>query len=489
MKKTLKTSVLLALGMVPGIILAAGNTPDFGALIQNHLRDYSFNYFGFWSPVATSAVDPNGASPSRTPSDLASDQVKVAAGLTVTYLTREAANLSDMMAFWPLGANPTHLITCVEGAVETLADGRKNPSVQRIELATGKVETVLRGMSRCDGIVTTPWGTILATEETAGGGAYEILYPLVTTNVTVTARNTQNFVDANGQPVTNRVAWRDALASLAWEGLHAYPNGTVYFGDELRPGTNGADTDGGALYKFVPAVPRNPASGLIQNLDKSPLAAGTNYAMKIGCTSGASQVGQGCEVGSGVWVAIDNPRNATAEADAKGATGYYRPEDLHGDPRYRDPANPNAIRVCWTNTGSASIANYGEVVCAVDKDSGNPTSTVTANRFIEGDTQLNQPDNLAFQPVTGNVYVIEDNDNGDVWACLRDGADRDIKSDGCVRTLSVVDQSAEPTGFLFTPDGTRAIVTIQHSDDTNMPKVDGYDTDDIVIISGFNTNK
>lgn len=483
MNKLVKVSVLVALGIAPQIALSVGNYPDFGVRVQNLLSGLSMRHFGVVAPLAQSAVDPNGTTPNRGPSDPASDHVKVAEGLTVEYLTREAGNHTDMMDFWPTAKSATHIITCVEGGVETLADGRKNPAVQRIELATGKVETVLRGMDRCDGIRLTPWGTILVTEETNSGGAYEILNPLTTTNVTV-ERNTQNVTDTNGNAVVGQVAWRDALASLAWEGLHVYPNGVVYFGDELRPGTNGTDTDGGALYKFVPSTLRT-ATSRIKSLDQSPLVAGTNYAMKIGCNSSASQVGQGCEVGQGVWVAIDNPRSPAAEADAKGATGYYRPEDLHGDPRYKDAANPNAVRFCWTNTGSASIANYGEVVCAIDKDSGNAASKVTANRFVEGDTQLNQPDNLAFQPGTGNTYVIEDNENGDVWACLSDGADRDIKSDGCARILSVVDASAEPTGFVFSADGTKAYVSIQHSDDTNMPKVDGYDTDDILVISGF----
>ncbi|MFO1419070.1 MAG: hypothetical protein U1E83_10425 [Methylotetracoccus sp.] len=53
--------------------------------------------------------------------------------------------------------------------------------------------------------------------------------------------------------------------------------------------------------------------------------------------------------------------------------------------------------------------------------------------------------------------------------------------------LSVVDESAEPTGFLFSADGKKAYVSIRHADDTNMPEVDGYGTDDIIEISGFKT--
>jgi hypothetical protein len=96
-------------------------------------------------------------------------------------------------------------------------------------------------------------------------------------------------------------------------------------------------------------------------------------------------------------------------------------------------------------------------------------------------------DNLAFQPVSGTLAVIEDHPNGDVWMCLPDGADRDIKSDGCIRILSVVDSSAEPTGFMFSPDGTSAYVSIQHSTDPTDGSMDsdGYATDDVLVISGF----
>ena len=114
---------------------------------------------------------------------------------------------------------------------------------------------------------------------------------------------------------------------------------------------------------------------------------------------------------------------------------------------------------------------------------------VDVNRFVEGDADFNSFDNLEFQPNTGNLYVIEDHNNGDIFACLPDGADRDIKTDGCVKMLSVKDSPAEPTGFIFSADGTTAYVSIQHSHDGNMTKVDGYHTDDIIKITGFKIRK
>ena len=121
---------------------------------------------------------------------------------------------------------------------------------------------------------------------------------------------------------------------------------------------------------------------------------------------------------------------------------------------------------------------------ATSRNTGRITHRVVY-RFVEGDQDFNSFDNLAFQPKTGNLYVVEDHDNGDIFACLPDGADRDIKSDGCVKVISVKDSSAEPTGFIFHPSGTTAYLSIQHSDDTNMPLFDGYPTDDILKITGF----
>ncbi len=263
------------------------------------------------------------------------------------------------------------------------------------------------------------------------------------------------------------------------------PSGVVIAGDELRPGTP-ANADGGAIFKFVPAMPRLVA-GPIANLSESPLAAGSVYAMQVSCVNNTQQYGQGCEIGNAAWVPV-NAATARTNANAAGATGYYRPEDLHQDPMYQDETNPEAVRFCWTNTGNEDGKNYAEVMCGVDSaplTANNTQRSVAVNRFVEGDTDFNSFDNLEFQPKTGNVYVIEDHDNGDIFACLPDGMDRDIKTDGCVKILSVKDSSAEPTGFLFDASGTTAYVSIQHSDDANMPLVDGYRTDDVLKITGF----
>ena len=371
---------------------------DFGLKVEQQLKTKSEKLFGVEKPLTDSAPATAGAY--RTPSQNAYDQVALARGLKVEYLTRNAANATDMMTFYP-AANPTHLITCVEGSRQQLSDGRYNPSVQRIRLSDGAVETVLRGMTACDGITTTAWGTVLATEETSSGGAYEILNPLAVTNQTVLDRSLGTVTDPN------HIAKRTALPTMAWEGLAVLPNGIVIAGDELRPGTP-ANADGGAIFKFIPTVPHT--GGMISNLNQSPFVAGFVYAMQVSCVNSTQQFGQGCEIGNAAWIPV-NAASARSDANAAGATGYYRPEDLHQDPLYRDPANPDAVRFCWTNTGNEDAMNYAEVVCGVDRAPLTATATqrtVVVNRFVEGDSYFSSFDNLEFPPKTGYRRCPED---------------------------------------------------------------------------------
>ncbi len=100
----------------------------------------------------------------------------------------------DQLTLYP-AVRPTHLIACIEVGRSVIGKtpsgaNKLNPSVQRINIATGQVDTILRGMHRCDGVRVTPWNTVVANEETVDGHIYEILNPLTTTEVTVDDRAT-----------------------------------------------------------------------------------------------------------------------------------------------------------------------------------------------------------------------------------------------------------------------------------------------------------
>ncbi len=465
------------------LLLAASLTPafadDFGVARDAMLAAQSMALFGLEAPLADK-VTPTAEEGYRTLEQAATDELAAAPGLTVSFLTRDVANNLDQMDFWP-ATNPTHLIGCIEGDREDLGGGKMNPSVQAISLTDGSVKTLLRGLTSCDGVRTTPWGSFLISEEEDDGGMYEAIDPLAMDNVTVTDRATGEMSDPS------HIVKRTNMAVIAWEGYLVTPEGVVIGGDELRPGTANADADGGAIFKFVPATLH--AGAAITSLEQSPLASGKTYALQTTCQGTKVQFGQGCEIGKAAWIEID-PKNARADADAKHATGYYRPEDLHQDHAYQGPG----IRFCGANTGNEDAHNYAEVICMVDlapaeapqaDADGKLVFTTTVNRFVEGDETFNSFDNLAFQPNTGVLYVVEDHPNGEIYACLPDGEDRDIKTDGCVHVFTVKDTSAEPTGFIFSPDGLTAYVSIQHSEDSKVEAVDGYGTDDLIKVTGF----
>lgn len=245
---------------------------DFGVKVEKLLNKKSHKLFGIKQPLNESAPATTGAY--RNESQSASDQVLLAEGLNAEYVTRDAGDKTDMMVLWPQD-EPTHLVTCVEGGREDIGMGKFNPAVQRIHLQTGTVETILRGMDRCDGIRTTAWGTILATEEADDGMAYEIAQPLVTTENTVDDRTTGAISGATSANIIQR----PALPTMAWEGLTVLESGVIIAGDELRPGTAEPDIDGGAIFKFIPDTPWNGQGGI----ENSPLASGAVYAMQVTC--------------------------------------------------------------------------------------------------------------------------------------------------------------------------------------------------------------
>jgi secreted PhoX family phosphatase len=103
-----------------------------------------------------------------------------------------------------------------------------------------------------------------------------------------------------------------------------------------------------------------------------------------------------------------------------------------------------------------------------------PSTAARKVRFIAGNPHFNFFDNVAFQPGSGNLVVLEDGEvetvrNGttelrgnDLLICLPDGRDRDVMTDGCVRFASLRDTTSEPTGFIFTATGRTAFVNLQH---------------------------
>src|SRR5262245_46589452 len=451
---------------------------DFGTFVESQLRAHSEQLFGILQPLAQSALGPYDG-----PDNL--QAIQVAPGLKASLVSSSVASAADQIALWPDDEHPRFLFVCDEETTD--------PAVQRVDLtqpASTNATTIVRGLNSCDPVRRTPWGTIIVAEEAgATGGFYELIDPAnITTAITVMNRATGQTSD----PM--HLVKRQAVGSLSFESFAIRPDGTMIYGDELAPSGGNA---GGGIYKFVPAVPFQ-GNGPIAVPAQSPLATGTVYGLRV-AAQGSAAWGQGAETGNGAWVAVNlagaNVVDGAGNIILRNSqllqrfTGYYRPEDMDIDPI---AAENGVFRACWANTGrmshtdSSVVENSGvktEIMCLVE----NPPSTFAANpvtgtiptvdRFVAGSEERGMFDNVAFQPHTGNLVVLEDNSvtsvkslnptvtelrGNDLWICLPDGDDDDVLTDGCVRFASIRDTSAEPTGFIFDASGESAYVNIQH---------------------------
>jgi len=451
---------------------------DFGTFVAEQLAEHSEQLFGFRRPLEQSALGPDDG-----PDNL--QAIQVAPGLRVSLVSTGVASAADQIALWPDDDHPTHLFVCDE---ETSI-----PAVQRVDLsrpADANVTTIVTGPISCDPVRRTPWGTIIVAEEAgATGGFYELIDP-VHINMAI------DVIDRGAGTTTDpmHLVKRHAVGSLSFESFAIKNDGTMIYGDELAPSGGNA---GGGIYKFVPAIPFQGAGPILVPA-QSPLVSGAVYGLRV-AASGSSNWGQGAETGNGTWTAVNlagaNVVDAKNNIILRNAqllqkfTGYYRPEDMDIDPV---AAEDGVFRACWANTGrmshtdSSLVENSGvktEIMCLVENPPSTavpapPTGTIpTVDRFITGSEERGMFDNVAFQPHTGNLVVLEDNSvtsvkslspmvtelrGNDLWICLPDGDDDDVLTDGCVRFASVRDTSAEPSGFIFDGSGESAYVNIQH---------------------------
>lgn len=464
---TVGVAASLVVGMLGVAVAAIG---DFGLFRDQQLQVKSADLFGVKGALTSSStVSANPAAATLDPRKLAT----FAKSLHVEVVTKGvAAPNIDMIGLWPDDTNPTHLIFCNE-------QGTADPGVQRLDLATGDVATIVTGTTSCDPLHVTPWGTVVFGEE-AGGGAtggrmYELIDPLHTTNVLLD-RTTGLFTGGDG---AGNIVPRGALGRLSFEGIGLLPNGVAYYGDEQRPG-NG--NPGGSYFKFVPSTLRDPNAGPIASLDDSPLASGTVYGMRIGHRSGNTDYGWGTETGQGTWVQMATTADADLRALAATAhlTAYYRPEDLAFDGALYDAGS---VKFCGNNTGNeASGHTWGNTICVSDgtfAQAAANTAVPEVQLFVVGNAQFAMMDNVAYQPGRGSWVIHEDGDNtatgrnNDLWLCQPDRADADDQSDGCIRIATLNDlgpagapnagEGAEWTGGVFDSTGTRFFVSVQHN--------------------------
>ncbi|MFO1320204.1 MAG: DUF839 domain-containing protein [Burkholderiales bacterium] len=318
-----------------------------------------------------------------------------------------------------------------------------------------------QGFVAGDASRTTPWGGYLTGEESWGsnstnGRLFEV------TNPTTAAANGGNFVQ------------RNVIPRVSHEGLAFDSARSLYFVDELN---------GGSVYKYVSANP-NATTG-DQYFNK-----GQTFALKVGA-GGQFEGNNGPAItGMATWEAITTTSGTVTAttfasminlgggnfavdgrtaADAVGATGFNRPEDMElqtiGGKERLYFATTDSDTNANTADGRSRVYNLdlatGELKVFAD------ASTIDLATGLAVGGALRNADNVAID-ADGNVYIVEDRDGGiddDIWFAKDINKDGDLldAGEGIGRWASNGTAGSEFTGLYFDKnDPNKAYVNIQH---------------------------
>jgi hypothetical protein len=322
----------------------------------------------------------------------------------------------------------------VRGGNSARVDGGSGGAVSVLDLKTGVAKEVVgrADWEALDGIVWTPWQTVLFAEEAGTSALPDPDVPHATSGLLYELK-----LDRHDPMSAESVTVRPMLGALAHEGIEIDAEGNVYVIDEDREGS---------LYKFVPDT-------------YGDLSSGQLYALRVM---------NGAKTGAAEWVALDMTQaqiKAHAAATAVGATEYCRPEDIE-----RIDSTLYVALTCEDVNNAANTSGPGAVM-AVELGDKPIVSYVVAggkNAPLEnpstGITGFKGPDNLAHGP-DGKLWIVEDNAYSDIW--VYDPRSKDANGDGYRDSVhlfaSLKDKPAEGTGIYFGKDPHTLFVNVQHS--------------------------
>ncbi len=313
-----------------------------------------------------------------------------------------------------------------------------NGMISVTDLKTGETRVLAQRFywERLDGLVWTPWHTLLTGEEMRPGRTPSVQDPRVPQAVA----GLMYEID----PVTGEDVPLPALGARAHEGMRIDPQGNVYGISETAPSTvvNGVPRPGGYIFKFVPDR-------------RGDLTSGQLYALRI-------TVPTGDRTGEAVWVPLDREAvqvDADAAATAAGATGYARPEDVEmATSTGNNQGGANVLYVAVTDEHRVLRIDLRE-------PGGGDTAFVSdyVRQGVNAPADFTNPDNLALDK-NGNLYITEDTTTPpgmDIWVAVADQGDR-LSAARTVRFASLTDCSAEPSGVYFDKSGTVLYVHALH---------------------------
>jgi len=319
-------------------------------------------------------------------------------------------------------------------------DGTSGGAVSVVDLQTGIAkELVTRNdWEALDGIVWTPWQTILVDEEAGVSVRKDPDAPNAESGLVYELK-----LDNNDLTSIESVNVRPKLGALAHEGIEIDDEGNVYVIDEDRHGS---------IYKFIPTA-------------YGDLSDGQLYALKVDAG----------KTGSAQWVALDMDQaqiSARVAAAAVEATEFCRPEDLEriGETLYAaltcedvdNPANTSGKNAAGYSMGAVlSVrlggAPYVNYVVAPGKNAPFENQSNNVTGFAKVDNLAHGPD--------GKLWMVEDNSYSDIWVFDPNSMDanNDGYQDGVHLFASLKDKEAEGTGIYFGKDPHTLFVNVQHS--------------------------
>ena len=311
---------------------------------------------------------------------------------------------------------------------DRLRDGREGGAVSVVDLVSGQTGlfATREDWEAVDGVLWTPWMSLLVTEEQKHDSSPDPHYPDAARGLVY-----ELFPKPGNPEQLAQAVARPLLGSLTHEGIEVDDEGNIYVIDE---------DDAGSIYRFVP--------------DRfGDLASGRLFVLRVA---------EGAQTGPAEWIPLQLDRkslDARSAARSKGATSFCRPEDLE-----RIGAMLYAALTCEDGDGavlSIQLATETPVVRYFVK----PGHNVARERSLLRRTGFRHPDNLANGP-DGRLWISEDNAPGDIWVADPD-SDGDGYSDGVELFASLRDEEGEPTGIYFGGIPARLFVSVQHSSTGN----------------------
>jgi hypothetical protein len=397
------------LALVTALLIAAVTVTNLGTAAPAPANDNANRGPFQFEPLATSAPCTTGGN--------ASQPFVIPSGFSQTIVASEPQfpDVPDMNTLNETGPQAGRFLYRTH---ETTSNG----AVSVTDLWTGATSILVQSASfgRLDGIVWTPWGTILFAEERAGGLVYEI------------------------DPANPVAVARPAVGRKSHEGMRFDPQGNLYTISESFPGY---------IFKFTPST-------------HGDLSAGQSYALKIVNPTGD-------RTGEAEWVELDQAQvevNADVAAAAVGATGYNRPEDVEiATSTGNNRGGANTLYVALTGRPDDNR------IIAIDlREPAGGRNHATAFVYdyvkigLNAPADFEMPDNLALDK-NGDLFIAEDpatapstGRGDDIWVAVPANGGQHLPASSVVRFASLTDCSAEPTGIYFDLNGRTLFVNAQH---------------------------